>query len=158
MSSECRHVKRGVISRSNVWCHSSQKIQLFLVSTLVAFSLVFVFVCLQPMPWCPLLPLASVFIWRFHYAFFLQWLQIQIQILYCISTRSHLCVIAPFLKVVPGIYQNYCINTHPLVSFALLVTASRFMCQLQTERLSEKGPSPSLAPLSGTVSPLTFAP
>ena len=30
------------------------------------------------------------------------------------STRSHLCVTAPFLKVVPGICQNYCINTHSL--------------------------------------------
>ena len=74
------------------------------------------------------------------------------------SARSHLCVIAPFLKEVPGICQNYCINTHPLVSFEPLLPASRFVCQLQTERLSEKGPSPSLAPQFGTVSPLTFAP
>ena len=77
------------------------------------------------------------------------------------GTRARLCVIAPFLKVVPGICQNYWIMwiiTHPLVSFAHLLTASRFVYQLQTERLSEKGPSPSLVPLSGTVSRLTLAP
>ena len=39
------------------------------------------------------------------------------------STRSHLCVIAPFLKMVPGICQNYCINTHSFGSFAHLLTA-----------------------------------
>ena len=74
------------------------------------------------------------------------------------STRSHLSVIAPFLKAVSGICQKNCINTHPLVSFAYLPTASRFVYQLQTERLSGKGPFPSLAPQSGTVSQLTFAP
>ena len=62
------------------------------------------------------------------------------------STMSHLCVIAPLLKVVPSICQNYCINTHPFVSFARLLTALRFVYRLQTERLPEKGPSPSLAP------------
>ena len=36
--------------------------------------------------------------------------------------------------------------THPLVSFAHLLTALRFFYQLQTKRLSEKGPSSSLAP------------
>ena len=51
------------------------------------------------------------------------------------SARSHLCVIFPFMKVVPGICQNYCINTHPLVNFAHLLTALRFVHQLQTERL-----------------------
>ena len=74
------------------------------------------------------------------------------------GTRSHLCVISPCLKVVPGLCQDYCIYTNPLVSFARLQTAPCFVCQPQTERLSEKGPSPSLAPQSGTVSTLTFTP
>ena len=65
-----------------------------------------------------------------------------------LSTRSHLCVIALFLKVFPGICQNDCINTHLLVSLARLLTVLRFVYQLQTDRLSEKGPSPSLAPQS----------
>ena len=74
------------------------------------------------------------------------------------STRSHLCVIAPFLKVVPGICHNDCIDIHPFVSFAHLLTALRFVFQPQTERPSENGPSFSLATQSGTVSSLTFAP
>ena len=65
--------------------------------------------------------------------------------------RSHLCVVALFLKVVPGICQNYCINTHPLVSFAYLLTTLCFMYQIQ-KGLLEKGPSPSLDPQSGMVS------
>ena len=75
-----------------------------------------------------------------------------------IQAMSFAGVIAPFLKVVSGICQNYYINTDPLFSFAHLLSASRFVCQLQTERLSEKGPSPSLAPQSGTASPVTFVP
>ena len=62
------------------------------------------------------------------------------------------------IKVVPGISQNSCMNTHPLISFAPLMRASRFARQLRTEKLSEKGLSPSLTPQSATVSPLTFAP
>ena len=52
---------------------------------------------------------------------------------------------APFLTAAPGICQNYCIIANPLVSFAHLLTASLVVFQPQTERLSEKGPSPSLA-------------
>ena len=74
------------------------------------------------------------------------------------STSSHFCIIVLFLKVVQSISQNYCINTHPFVSFAHLLTASRFVSQIQAQRMWEKGPSPSLAPQSGAVSPLTFAP
>ena len=40
------------------------------------------------------------------------------------STKSHLCVSAPFLTAIPAIYQNYCINISPLISFARLLTAS----------------------------------
>ena len=74
------------------------------------------------------------------------------------STSSHFCIIVLFLKVVQSICQNYCINTHPFVSFAHLLTASRFVSQIQAQRMWEKGPSPSLAPQSRAVSPLTFAP
>ena len=36
-----------------------------------------------------------------------------------LSKRSHLCVLAPFLKVVPSICQNYCINTLSSASLIL---------------------------------------
>ena len=55
-----------------------------------------------------------------------------------IQAMSFAGVIAPFLKVVSGICQNYYINTDPLFSFAHLLSASRFVCQLQAGRLSKK--------------------
>ena len=54
------------------------------------------------------------------------------------STKSHLCVIAPFLKVVPCISQNYCINIHPLISFTHLLTASLFVCQPHRKTFRER--------------------
>ena len=62
-----------------------------------------------------------------------------------IQAMSFAGVIAPFLKVVSGICQNYYINTDPLFSFAHLLSASRFVCQLQTERLPDESPTQSLA-------------
>ena len=74
------------------------------------------------------------------------------------SQASNIQQIQYQLNVVPGpgICQNYCMNSHPLVSFAhFLIKVSLLACQLQTEGLSEKRSFSFTGP---TVSPLTFAP
>ena len=73
----------------------------------------------------------------------LQWLPVSCRIQYKVSSLYHCSLFWRWPQVllnycINNYCQNYCINTHSLVSIAYLLTASRFVCQSQTERLSEK--------------------